>query len=141
MDRRAKGRIRAWVGAAVLLAVAGPGTSPADAGKRVGMVGAVCPAEASNKQIDADGVKDVCAAREPPSCVAPKRLVTDASGQSDRCLAEGAPTTGAGDKPSCPPALELKVRAGEDSCERVAKPVCPSGFHLSQRAKEDVCEH
>jgi hypothetical protein len=113
----------------------------AQAGRRVAAVGAVCPAEAPQKQIDGDGVKDVCIASEPPVCAPRHHLVTDAAGEADRCVADD-PAAGpsASDKPSCPPALALKVHPGEDSCVATAKPVCAQGFHLSAKAREDFCE-
>jgi hypothetical protein len=141
MERPVAGRTWAWAGAAVLLVVMGTGTTSVHAGRRIAPVGAVCPADAPNKQVDENGVKDVCVARAPASCAANRRLVPDASGESDRCVADGAATTGAGEKPSCAAGLELKVGAGADSCQRRAKPVCASGFHLSPKAKEDHCEH
>lgn len=141
MERLARGWTRASATSALLLVAVATGTGPVQAGKRIAPVGTVCPAEAPQKQIDADGVKDVCVARAPVSCAADQRLVKDASGNNDRCVAPGAAAATAGGKPSCPPGLDLKVRPGEDSCERTAKPVCPSGSHLTPRAKEDFCEY
>ena len=141
MERPVAGRTWVWAGAAVLLVVVGTGTESVHAGRRIAPVGAVCPADAPNKQIDENGVKDVCVARAPESCAANRRLVQDASGQSDRCVADGAAATGAGEKPSCAAGLELVVREGTDSCERRAKPVCTAGFHLNSKAKEDDCEY
>ena len=140
MKRPVAGRTWAWTGAAVLLVVVGTGTSSVQAGRRIGAVGALCPADAPHKQIDESGVKDVCVARAPETCAANRRLVLDASGESDRCVEDGAAAKGAGEKPSCGAGFDLKVRAGADSCERRAKPVCAEGFHLSSRAKEDHCE-
>lgn len=140
MERRVAGWTWAWAGAAVLLVVVGTGTSSVQAGRRIAPVGAVCPADAPNKQIDESGVKDVCVARTPETCAANRRLVQDASGESDRCVDDGAAKTGAGEKPSCGAGFDLKVRAGADSCERRAKPVCAAGFHLTSKAKEDACE-
>ena len=141
MEKPVAGRTWAWAGTVALLVVVGTGTSSVQAGGRIGPVGAVCPPDAPDKQIDETGVKDVCVARAPETCAANRRLVQDARGESDRCVADGAATTAAGEKPSCGAGFDLKVRAGADSCERRAKPVCASGFHLSPRAKEDHCEH
>ena len=129
-----------WTVAAALLLVLGPAAGAAHAGKRIAPVGALCPAEAPQKQIDGDGVKDVCIASEAPRCAPGHHLVTDASGEADRCAADNAPGAAATDKPSCPLGLSLKVHAGEDSCEKTAKPVCAPGFHLSPKAREDFCE-
>jgi hypothetical protein len=141
MERPGASRRWAWAGAAVLLVAVATGTSSVQAGRRIGAVGALCPADAPTKEIDEDGVKDVCVARAPETCAANRRLVQDAKGESDRCVAVGAATTAAGEKPSCGAGFDLKVRAGADSCERRAKPICAEGFHLSPRAKEDHCEH
>jgi hypothetical protein len=139
MDRHVIVRTWAWAVAAVLVVAVGSGSTSVQAGRRIAPVGALCPADAPDKHIDGRGLSDVCVALAPASCAANRRLVQDASGPSDRCVAEGASATG-GEKPSCRAGFDLKVQAGADSCERVAKPVCASGFHLSSRAREDFCE-
>jgi hypothetical protein len=97
MERPVAGRTWVWAGAAVVLVVVGTGTQSVHAGRRIGAVGAVCPADAPNKQIDENGVKDVCVARAPESCAGNRRLVQDA--------------------PVCTAGFHLNSKPKEDYCE------------------------
>jgi len=118
----------------ILLAVL---PTAAHAGKRLSPVSPRCPAEASSKEIDAEGKEDRCASRVPPTCKAGTTLAVDAAGEADRCMpASGA---GKGDAPTCPPQLKLHAKAGQDSCERVEKPQCPSGYKMKAMSGEDMC--
>jgi hypothetical protein len=130
----------AGTAAAALLIIVGPGTRPVQAGKRISPVAPACPAEASSRELDADGMKDRCVSRAQATCPPGQKLSVDALGQSDRCVAEGgAGKAGDGAKPACRAGLDLKVKSGEDSCERTEKPVCPPGFKLKATPKEDHC--
>jgi hypothetical protein len=140
MERLSTHRSWTWAAAATLVLLATGASTPVQAGKRIAGVGAVCPPDAPDKQIDASGDRDACVARRAATCGPQQRLVLDASGERDRCVAEGA-SAASGKKPSCPPGLDLEVKSSADVCERVAKPVCAEGSHLATRQREDVCRY
>ena len=127
---------QAWT-CVVALAVVGLG-GVTRAGKVVN-VGAKCPDDGSKRQIDADGLKDLCVLTAEPICPEGTQPVVDTKGEEDRCLKPGQ--TGDGVKPSCRSGLQLKKRQGEDSCERSEPPTCRAKFRLKVQPGEDLCEH
>ena len=120
-----------------LLLLAAVASTPVQAGRFAAM-GAVCPADVPDKKLDANGTEDACVAQAAATCAPDQRLVRDAAGEKDRCVADGAPAE-SGEKPSCPSGFDLEVKADGDVCERSVKPACRRG-HLTARVREDVCQ-
>lgn len=117
-------------GAALLcpLLLEGP---PPKARPRIAPVVPSCSPDAITTVLDLEGEADRCVSRATPTC---KRgqLAADQDNEMDRCIPERK-------KPACRPGLELKVRAGEDVCERLELPRCPSGLKLTPMAGQDRC--
>ena len=82
--------------------------------RKMAAISTHCP-DGTKRSIDVDGERDACVASSAPTCDASRALTVDAEGTADQCVSSSGAASAV---PQCAAGKDLKVREGEDKCNK-----------------------